>query len=691
VTGQSRRELFLLVDALCEGIATKTDRARLEQLVLEDAQARRLYLDAIELHGLLYWDAAGIGSAELSRPKPAAFHVPSRRLLLSLSGLVAALFAVIGLVWLQNATPARIAQQRSEQPIQAIESTPHAPQPAPFPPQRKIPEVNLPATSEHSGLAATMDAAASPTVVNPASPSPLLRRDDEVISFINSELRDGWKQQGQAPSPAATDAEWVRRVYLDLAGRIPTVAEAEQFLLENHPRKRRQLVDQLLAGEEFPRRLARVWTNLLVGRSRDSRFDRQALLSWMTHEFAAGRPWKETVTELVSARGTSQESGPANFLLAHLNNQAVPATAITSRILLCEQLQCSQCHQHPMVKEWGQERFWELNAFFQQTGVTESVVADPETGRRTRIRELVDAQSFGPTYYETLRGVMQVAFPKFADVELTSEPDAPLRERLAELIFSGEQPQPARAFVNRTWALLFGYGFTSPVDDMGPHNPVSHPELLDGLTVAFVQNGYDVRQLVRWICLSDAYQLSSRGTSANEADAPELGDRPLFSRMYLKPLACEQLFDSLLIASGVSPSELLGRPIDQRREDWLHQFYSSVDTEENGESSTFDGSLSQALMMMNGELTDRAVDPHHGQLLSSVAGQGGLSEAERIRQLSLAALSRYPSSEELARIRETLRRNIRRERELPPQLALAQGLRDIYWAYLNSSEFAVNH
>jgi hypothetical protein len=482
-------------------------------------------------------------------------------------------------------------------------------------------------------------------------------------------------------------------VYLDLAGRIPTIEETEHFLLAENDSKRQLLVDQLLAGEEFPRRLATIWTNLLVGRCRDSRFDRQALLAWMTDQFASGQPWKATVSDLVAARGSSHESGPANFLLAHLNNQAVPATAVTSRIFLCEQLQCSQCHQHPLVKEWGQERFWELNAFFQQTGVRASVVSDPETGRRVTVRELVDARRFGPTYYETLRGVMQIAFPKFAGQELISEPEAPLRERLAELIFTGEQPQPARAFVNRTWAQLFGYGFTSPVDDMGPHNPVSHPQLLDGLTTAFVQNGYDVRRLIRWVCLSDAYQLSSRGAAADDADAPELGDRPLFSRMYVKPLACEQLFDSLLIASGVSPAELPGQQINERREAWLTQFYSAVDTEENGEASTFDGSLPQALMMMNGELTEAALDLKQGRLLAAIAEQGALTEAERIRQLSLAALSRYPTSEELARIREALRRNIRKrtEREMPAQLALAQGLRDVYWAYLNSSEFAVNH
>lgn len=709
-----KRDLLALVEALCEETASATDVARLQELVLSDAESRRLYVDAMTLHGMLYWDAAGLG-AELDtvsgitpavtvpiastkiRRTTASAPRPYRRVREIVTGL-----AVLVILKLSFAVFGPRAPQLAHVPDRPA-NLPGAPEPADTSPDvRTVPDVRLSSIPHHAMTvlpAGQQHVEESVNAMNPDAGKSAFRldNDDQVVTLINQRLRSSWAAAQVTPAVRASDAEWVRRVYLDLSGRIPTAAETEAFFRENAATKQAELVDTLLAHREFARHLATVWTNLLVGRSRETKIDRETLLEWLEDRFATGRSWRDTVTELVTARGTSRASGPANFLLAHLNNEAVPATAITSRIFLCEQLQCTQCHQHPVVKRWGQERFWELNAFFQQASIRETRVMDAASGQHRNVPELVDAEAFGPTYYETLRGVMRVAYPKFAGVEIAQALDRdhpPLREQLARLLFAEARPQPARAFVNRTWAMLMGRGFTTPVDDMGPHTAVSHPELLEDLTAAFVQSNYDVQRLVRWICLSDAYQLSSRLSASNTVDSLESGEPPLFARMSVKTLSAEQLFDSLRIASGVPPRRLLDETSQQARETWLQQFYSAVDTEENGEESTFDGSWQQALMMMNGDLVQQAISSREGRVLAEITSPHGLSEAERIRRLSLAALSRYPGNEELSALRDLLRRTIRQrvmEENLPPQVALAEGLKDVYWAYLNSSEFAVNH
>lgn len=688
MTQTQRQELTRLIDALCEERASASERAQLEALVLSHPEALAAYVQAIELHGLLYWDAGGAGSlADLPVAIPRE-HGSRRRLVRFLAaGCAAALLCGL-IVWqaLRPApeqpqlavTPPGPAAPQVSPPIRAGERTVPAP----------LPDVHLPLPPSEQPRDSVARAG------NPAAPPvtatlPEFGSDDEVVAFIDAQLQQAWEESNITPAPPASDEEFARRVYLDLTGRIPTLAESKDFLSDSSPGKRAALVSGLIEDRSFAYHLATTWTNLLVGRARSVEIDRGELLTWLEQEFAQRRPWKETVTDLVAARGT-QENGPANFLLAHLNNEAVPATAITARILLCEQLQCAQCHQHPVVKEWKQERFWELNAFFQQARVEEYSLAESKTGMRRKVRELTDAETFGPTYYETLRGVMQVAFPRFADVEVRTPQPRPLREELADLLFEEELPQPGRAFVNRTWALLFGAGFTHPVDDMGPHNPVSHPELLDGLTRAFVESGYDVSRLVTWICRSQAYQLSS--TPPASSSTADLG--PVhFERMAVKPLTAEQLFNSLMVASGSSPRQLLAESLRQRREDWLKQFYTAVETEENGESTTFDGTLPQALMMINGDLVAEATSLETGRVLLDVLGKSASADVEKIRELCLAALGRYPTSEELAHLRESVRRSIRSrtEQKYPPQVAVAESLRDLYWAYLNSSEFVVNH
>ncbi|WP_437201805.1 DUF1549 domain-containing protein [Planctomicrobium sp. SH664] len=679
MTSQVRQELLNLIELLCEDRLSPTQGERLQELVLADRECRRLYVQAMELNGLLYWDAGGVGSLHEMPVRKSV--TPLRRRAVNwpvaLGGL--ALLLILGTTFL-----------RKPQPHLAEQAQPHGSVEQPFSGHEpEIPQISLPPVQQPPEQ---QIAAADKTNPSPAAAQLTFEPTGDLIALINAQIRKGWTDAEIQPAPRASDSEWVRRVYLDLAGRIPTVAETRKFLEDTSETRHERLVTTLLKSPDFARHEATIWTNLLVGRAENRKINRDALLSWLTDAFRRNQPWDDTLSQLLTAQGPAEE-GPTNFLLAHLNNQAVPATSVTARIFLCQQLQCAQCHQHPVVKEWGQEQFWKFNAFFQQTRIRETSQPGSQPGRMSSTRELVNQEKFGPTFYETLQGVMQVAYPEFAGKEITKAPEQPLRDQLAELLGEDGSHQLAKAFINRTWAQIFGYGFTHPVDDMGPHNPPSHPELLDALAKEFVSNGYSVQKLMYSICLSEPYLLSSRVTDENPVDAPEQGERPYFSRMYVKPMTAEQLFDSLVIASGTSPQRLNSRQgPGLRREDWAKQFFAALETEENSESTTLDGSLPQVLMMMNGDLIQRAVSPESGQYLNSVLNKQGATETQKINELSLAALSRPATPDEVNRIRKLVRLHVkqRTEKNVPAPVAVQEALRDVYWAYLNSSEFSVN-
>lgn len=253
------------------------------------------------------------------------------------------------------------------------------------------------------------------------------------------------------------------------------------------------------------------------------------------------------------------------------------------------------------------------------------------------------------------------------------------RQELANLILSSDEFP--RAAVNRMWSHFLGYGFTKPIYDMGPHNTPSHPELLDYLAKQFRDSSFDIKILKRWIVLSEAYSLSSRMTRDNQSDDPNLGARPMFSHFYLRQMQAEQLYESLLTATKAAQSI----PYDQREEmkqRWLRQFNTAFGTDDNSEATTFNGSIPQALMLMNGSLVKKATECKPGSFLHSVATDKKLSNAKRVTLLYKSAVGREPSRDELTICNKLL---VAREGNVP------EALRDIWWALLNSNEFILNH
>lgn len=512
---------------------------------------------------------------------------------------------------------------------------------------------------------------------------------DPLIQFINEQITSTWEDNDVKPSPVADDAEWIRRVYLDIVGRIPNASEVDTFLNDKDAGKRSKKVDELLAHPDYVRNYTEVWTNILIGRNTPDRTSRLGMRKFLRESFARNRPWNEIVYELTTAEGHFEENGAVNFILAQLQGNInseeyhVEATAKLTRIFLGMQVQCTQCHNHPF-NEWKQNQFWEFNSFLRQTRRQDHDKYDPESGQNVDdYSELAFRDFGGPVYYEMRNGLIQVAYPKYFDIEIS--PDTPnRREELGKLMAYNDPNQTvARAMVNRTWSQFMGYGFTRPVDDMGPHNPASHPELLDRLGDEFVKSGYDMKQLIRWICNTEAYNLGSRFNKDNEFDNPSAGEVPLFSHMYLKTMNAEQLYDSLLVATNAHQSGAGNyAQAEQQRERWLRDFLTIFGGNEEDEPTMFSGSIPQALLMMNGPLVEKAISAEKGGYLYNVlANPQFRSDNNKIQALFVSALGRIPSRYELSQMSSAIRSN-------PNKLG---GYQDLYWALLNSNEFIINH
>jgi len=379
------------------------------------------------------------------------------------------------------------------------------------------------------------------------------------------------------------------------------------------------------------------------------------------------------------------------------DDRATQATAATARIFLGLQLQCTQCHNHPF-NDWKQQKFWEFNSFFRQTRALRHF--SPGTRAVARV-ELVNQDFAGEdavpnpaeaaVYYELRNAQLRVAYPAFIDGTAIPRSGAvsavDRRQELARLMLQSQYLD--QAIVNRYWGHFLGHGFTKPIDDLGPHNPPSHPELLESLGRQFRQEGYNLKQLIGWITLGDAYALSSQTTSGNRRDDPALGGPPQFSRFYLRQMRADELYESLLVATLAHRAQGGAAEQEQAKARWLAQFVTAFGDDEGSEATTFDGTISQALALCNGELIQAATSGQRGSFLGNVV-ESHTPPAEKIEYLYLAGLARKPTRDERAMADKLL---AARARETPknPSQALLSALQDLWWAILNSNEFILNH
>ena len=217
---------------------------------------------------------------------------------------------------------------------------------------------------------------------------------------------------------------------------------------------------------------------------------------------------------------------------------------------------------------------------------------------------------------------------------------------------------------------------------MGPHNPPTHPELLDQLAVEFRGNSFDLKQLIRWIVLSEPYSLSAMSDARNQKDDPSIGERPMFSHFYLRQMRAEELYETLVRVTEAQKAKDKQSEQDELRQKWLSQFNVAFGTDDNEETTTFNGTIQQSLVMMNGELMKQALNTDKGGFLYRVANDPKLNNAGKITELYLAALARKPTAPEVADANQLL---------VARHLDAAAALQDVWWAVLNSNEFILNH
>lgn len=512
----------------------------------------------------------------------------------------------------------------------------------------------------------------------PLPPEDLAKRIDSVFAA-------DWQAAGITPAPPANDAEFMRRVYLDISGKIPAVAEARGFLDDSRPDKRRLLVEDLLSRGSFASHFANVWRELLLpgaNTNLETRALAPAFEAWLKVRFAANVPYDAIAGEVLTARLTAAAQpiggrratlspSPAAFFQVN-ENKPENLVANASRIFLGMQLQCAQCHNHPF-SHWRRQEFWSLAAFFG--GLRQDPAASPD-GTSAAIESTKPPGAFRIKIPDT-ETVVEAKFLDGSPPQFRPGEDG--RLVLSRWFTSRDNPYFAKAAVNRLVDLFFGHGFVEPVDDLDERHTPSHPELFDEMAAQFACHQYDLKFLVRTITATRAYQLSSR-TDAHSAGDPSAGDVDRFARMPLKRMTPEQLYDSLLEATrfrdASTPQPLNPFSDDSMRGQFLARF--ADDSARRSEAQT---SILQALALMNGSFTADAAHADRGQLVSAVIELPHLDTAGRIETFYLATLSRRPAADEADRMLDYVRQAV----------AEKDALADVFWALLNSAEFMFNH
>ncbi len=522
------------------------------------------------------------------------------------------------------------------------------------------------------------------------------------VAKIDASMASSWSENKIKPSPVEDELKWCRRVFLDVIGRIPSYDEFAEFVKDKSPDKKFTLVNRLINEdrytEEYANHWSSVWTNILIGRNggmeNRSLTNRAGMQKYLRDCFAFNKPYNEMVMELVTATGSTKPgmedfNGATNFLAMKVNEEnGTQATAAASRIFLGLQVQCTQCHNHPF-NQWKQQKFWEFNAFFRQTRALRRYVAG-STNRDVDHVEIVNEDFAGEgrrpekaeIYYQLRNGKSMVAYPAFVDgTEIGKSgyvSQVNRRDELGKLMM--ESPFLDKSIVNRMWAHFLGYGFTKPIDDLGPHNPTTQLELFDELSADFRTASYDLKQLIVWITMSQPYQLSSKITKDNLSDDPALGEAPKFSHFYTRQMTAEQLFQSLAIATQANRKGNLEEQ-QKKREDWMRQFVVAFGTDEGDEATSFNGSIPQTLMMFNGDLIRVAISTEAGSWLHAMV-QNKSTNAEKIQYLYIAGLGRRARPEEI---------NVAQQLLIARKNDVGGMLQDLWWAILNSNEFIFNH
>ena len=496
-------------------------------------------------------------------------------------------------------------------------------------------------------------------------------------NFIDDLVFKNLKSLGLPPSDLCSDAVFLRRSALDIAGRLPTLSETETFSANSHPDKRDKWVDQLLAGTDYADNFAHKWA-LLLRNKREQTSDTRGTVSlhaWIRDAFYTNVPYDQIVRELLTASGDIDDNPLVNWWREiKVTNDQVENTA---QMFLGLRIACARCHHHPFEK-WSQDDYFGFAAFFSRVG--------RKYGRSY-------AANVERIYFD--RGVASAKHPKTGaaipptglggkPLALTADDDP--RIALADWMTAKDNPFFARAFVNRYWKHFLGRGLVDPEDDMRITNPPSNPELLDALARHFVDHNFDMKDLIRTICTSQTYQLSSEPNEYN------LHDKQNFARFYPRRLSAEVLLDSI-DQVAMSHSNFGGAPAlppETRAVQLPHDPYPGMyflqifgmpelTTACECERSS-SANLSQSLHLFNSAEIQSKLS-YHLHLAYTLSVDKNRTFDDKVREVFLRAYSRPPTSEQLSLSQNYLTKSKDEK----------AALESILWAVINTKEFMFNH
>lgn len=504
---------------------------------------------------------------------------------------------------------------------------------------------------------------------------------NEILARIDAELARGWAAAKIEPSPIANDAEFLRRASLDLLGRVPTHAEVERFLQDNQSDKRERLVDELLRSEAFAEHWASLWAERLIPDTRKAqRYAADELETYLRAALTDNRSWDRVVTELLAGKGLLREQPQLAYLGARVlrgdNKQDALAelSSTTARVFLGSRIECAQCHDHPYDPEFTREDFWAQAAFFGRTFVDlekgEGKGKDKiqlEIGERGRGELRVDLSEDEDPRKDAIT-------PRYMGAELTMIDSGERRVQLADAIVV--DPRFAEATVGWVWTTLLGRGIVEPWDDL--LGTSERPALLELLASEFRADSHDMRELVRTIVLSQAYQRSSAGSTRTPNEIANA--EAVFAQAQVRPLSAEQLFASVMTATELEQIDerAFRTAVRNRKEAALKEYEFVFADDEMADADGFSASVPQALLLLNGGLTNEGVVARTGGALDRILADTKDTDA-RLEDLWLTVYGRKPSADELALGRSAVAR------------ARTSDWEDLMFAMLYSSEFGSNH
>jgi hypothetical protein len=486
-----------------------------------------------------------------------------------------------------------------------------------------------------------------------------------------------WKNAGVRPSPLTTDEQFLRRVWLDLTGKLPMPADIREFLADRDPHKRAKVIDRLLETDDYASHWAGYWHDVIASRITDfrGRLLARSFGIWLTDQFKKNKSWAEITRTTLTAEGKASftdpnQNGQAFFLASRLGADAVTEQAAeTSRVFLGIQIQCAQCHDHPS-DVWKREQFHEFAAYFAR------VQSRPfRDGNRLAGLQLV-SRFFGEHRMPAKKDPKQTAAmtPRFLDGTGpgAGKGDLDRRRSLADAIVSKSNPWFAAAYVNRIWGELMGQAFYQPVDDLGPLKEATMPDVLVRVAGAFRGSNYDIKRLFRELMNSKTYQRQMRPGDGSE-------EHLLFAAAYPRRLDANSLWQALELTLGKMggvPFGRMGPGPFAALQSFENVFKDEFGFDPSSRPVDVEGSVSQVLLMMNNPTINQKIQAGGKNLLARIL-KSYPDNDEALRMVYLRTLARRPTDRERDRCRQHIRTAGSR----------AEAFEDILWALLNSTEF----